>query len=361
MAHFDRKSESPTMTHSLLGSRCSTLAASLLLLGCMSFFTSRSIGTPQVGTAVKAVAKNVDDVLRWLKVIKGGAAQADVVDDLSRAVVNCSAAGTDLSDDVVRLLKRDIGKLAAGNIDEALLIMMSKNPKVCESAWNIAVRTGMRDVAPRVEILVKELGDKAPRLLKGIEQQFDVDNIVCFFKGMSGRQLSRRQVESFTDALRKTDLDSVAQGDAFECVGRAQFARGVQKSKTGLKDGSPVIGGKYNEANGIDGIGVTSNGTPVIFEFSMDRAKDLAKSSEPAQLSRAWTSDRWSRMIESQPATVQKLSDMGIDGKWLRAVRAEDIGSWSRKLVLANESAITNANRMAAELGPDDMFALGGN
>lgn len=70
--------------------------------------------------------------------------------------------------------------------------------------------------------------------------------------------------------------------------------------------------------------------------------------------------DRWNKLIENAtPQQLDELKAIGIDPKWLRKVTPEEAAQWTRKLVAAHQSALTDANRLAAELGPDDLLLLG--
>ena len=337
--------------------------AALVIALCSAAFPSepswaRPHFAPQAASSTaKAASAVLAELLEWVGKYGRKIASVEAVDDVTLALQKMRSAGTEVSGEVSALLKRDLAKITAGKVDEVLLAVLSSKPSICEPAWNIVVRTDLRDLGPRVKVLAQELGEKAPRVFKAIDTQCDNDATVALFKGLSGRQLSRRQVEEIADAFRKTDLDSVARGEAFECVARAQLSHGVQKSQSGLRDGSRVICGKYNEVNGIDGIGVAADGRPVIFEFTMDRQKDLASTK---QLSPDWTTDRWNRLLQEKTSIKDELKQAGIDDRWLRQVTAEDARSWPRKLVAANESAINEANRLAAEIKMDDLFVLGG-
>jgi hypothetical protein len=51
----------------------------------------------------------------------------------------------------------------------------------------------------------------------------------------------------------------------------------------------------------------------------------------------------------------------GVDPRYLREVSEAEAGTWSRKLVVAHESALTDSNRLRAGIRTDDLFVLGGN
>ena len=121
-----------------------------------------------------------------------------------------------------------------------------------------------------------------------------------------------------------------------------------------------VVPGQFNGVHGIDGVGAAADGRPVIFEFSMDRAKALGQTVDGHQLSPSWTSARWNKAMDD-PKLVENFRKVGVAEEYLVKVDPTVTKSWPRKLVVAHDSALTDANRMAAEIGPQDLFVLGGN
>lgn len=311
---------------------------------------------------VTRVLKYADEVVESFRTAVKSGMDAKVADEAIAAVRQFTKGGDDLTPAVATLLRRDSARLRAGLMDADLIRAMSRRPAAAESIMSIALQSQLSGTGPRLLRLCDELGDKADRVLPAISKGFSTSEQVTLVKGLGGRMLSRSEVEEVTtalSALQRGGLDSVASGEVYETISRIQLSRGALKAKSGLKEGGEVIVGKHNGVNGIDGIGAAADGRPVIFEFTMDRVKDFRKQSPP-QLSPKWTAERWNLLMESEEFK-RALAGAGVDSKWLRKVSETEARAWSRKLVAAHESALSGSNRLAAELGPDDLLLLGRN
>ncbi len=332
-----------------------------IVLGVHPWISSEAAASPRI-RQLGGVLRYADEVADYF--LKAGKSEMDskVAAEAIGAVRQFASGGDDLSPAVSALLRRESTRMHAGMIDVDLIRAMMRRPDAAESIMNIAKQSQLGGTGPRLLRLCDELGDKADRILPAVSKGFSTSEQVTLLKGVGGRMLSRSEVEEVTtalSALQRSGLDSVAVGEVFETIGRSQLSRGALKAKLGLKEGAEVVVGKHNGVNGIDGIGAAADGRPVIIEFTMDRVKDLSKQ-RPPQLSPEWTAARWNLLMESEDSR-RSLATAGIDPKWLREVTTSETAIWSRKLVAAHESALGEANRLAAELGPDDLLLLGRN
>ena len=318
--------------------------------------------TPASRQVVSAL-RNVDELIEWIaKAAKLKTVAPEVADDLTRVVRDLARFGDDVAPEVAAIVKRDIDRIPRGAFDADLLRLMSKNAAVREGAWALAMKAKVREPGARLAQLASDLGAEAPVTMGRLAALLDTQDCAVLMRGLSPRMLSRSQVDQIVNGLRKAELSPTAQGEVFEAVSRAQLSGGALKAKSGLKDGVKVVVGKHNSKHGIDGIGADPDGRPVIFEFSMYDKKTLSPDVDGlAQLSPEWVADRWSKMIASaSPSRLAELKQIGVDAKWLKPVAASDAGAWARKLVVAHEAALTDANRLAAKLGPNDLMVLGG-
>jgi hypothetical protein len=274
-------------------------------------------------------------------------------------------AGEDISPQVAEVIRRDFGMgilKVTSTVDAPLLRLLSKNPDICEPALRLVTRPGLRlrDWAPRIEKLSRELGDRAPSVLRALGTSISGDDAVLFMRGIAGRALSRKNINKVADALENSGLNSREMGEAWECISRAQLSKGANKATSGLREGGEVVSGQYNKVHGIDGVGAAEDGRPVIFEFSMYRQKALGETADGVQLSPSWTAKRWNLAMDD-PTLVAEFRRVGVDQKYLQKMDVNVTATWPRKLVVVHDSALTDANRMAAGLGPQDLFVLGGN
>ena len=338
-----------------------TLAISVMLVTVVMCAAAVAPSPAPAPMQVKALAKNIDELIEWI--YKGAKqlpkAQADEVVDVLRRY---GAKGDDIAPEVASILRRDLNSAAQGVLDADLLRLMSRAPTVREGAWALALKAKVREPGARLTQLAADLGTEAPTAMGRMAALMDTQDCAVLMRGLSPRMLSRSQVEQIVAGLKRAELSPTAQGEVFESVARAQLSGGALKARSGLKEGSRVIVGKHNSKHGIDGIGVGPDGKPVIFEFSMYDKKALGPDTDGlVQLSPEWVADRWSKMVAAAtPARLDELRAMGVDPKWLNPVAAADAGSWARKLVVAHDSALTDTNRLAAKLGPDDLMVLGG-
>ena len=341
------------MRHHLFTVAC----AFTLLLSDVGIAPTSAWASPQVAK----VASVADDLLKWiskLRKLDGEAAMA--ADEVTEILKGIQKSGGDISSEVAELMRRNWSQLGRGVLDSDLLLLLSKRPDICEPAFDLAIRLQLRSLAPRLAKLSEELGEKAPNLMKALATKFDKEQAILYMKGISGRMLSQKQVGRVAEALEQSALSTQEMGGAFECLTRAQLSRGTNKSLSGLREGGEVVSSQYNKVHGIDGVGATPDGRPVIFEISMYKNKALGETVDGVQLSPAWTADRWNKAMDV-PELIAEFRRIGVNESHLRKVTTVDTVTWPRKLVVAHDSALTDANRMAAEIGPKDLFVLGGN
>ena len=337
------------------------LACALTAFGSAMIAVSPSAApaaVPQTARALRVGAELLD----WIGLVGRNAERAEpAADDLANAVRRILSTGEDISPEVAQLLRRDLQALkTAGFVDASLLRLMSKRPDICEPAWNLATKLRLRDMAPRLAKLSDELGERALSVMKALATNVTEDEAVLFMRGLSGRTLGRRQVEDVVRALENSGLNHLEVGEAWECISRAQLSKGAKKAVSGLRDGGEVVKGQHNKVHGIDGVGAAEDGRPVIFEFSMYHRKKLEDTADGHQLSASWIAERWN-LAMGDPARIAEFRRVGVHEKYLRKVDAADTAAWLRKFVPAHESALTDSNRIAAGLGPQDLFVLGGN
>jgi|GEM_PF-6978291 len=321
-------------------------------------------GQPRCFPQGRAVARGIDDLIEWISKAAKGVRPSSELDDLIEVLSKLGKQGKDIAPEVAALIRRDLLTAPIGMIDGKLIELMTANPAVRDTAWELAKKASVREPGARIALLVRELGDSAPAALEAIVKSMSPEEVQLLLRGLSGRMLSRRQVLKLTEGL--SSIGSTGKnGEIWEIVARAQISRGALKSRTGLKDGGQVIAGHHNSIHGIDGVGASADGTPVIFEFSMYPSKKLEPdASGRVQLGPAWTADKWNLLItKASPEELAELLRIGIDPKWLDpkvAVTPAQTSRWGRKLVVAHDSALSDTNRIAAELGPDDLMVLGG-
>ena len=334
--------------------------ALVVSLAACPFVLHRSV----VGAAmqVSTGAHVAEELLTWLgRAARGSEHAAPAIADATAAVRQLAKSGEEISPAVAKLIQRDIRAIRSGvQIDVALLRSMSRHPELCEDAWNLATKLGIRNVGPRVEQISADLGERAPELLRVLSTTVAEDDAVLYMRGVAGRTLSQKQMVKTANAIEKSGLSTRDMGEAWECVSRAQLSAGVCKLKSGLREGGEVVKAQFNGVHGIDGVGAAADGRPVIFEFSMYRAKVLNDTADGFQLSPGWTSAKWNEAMKVE-SLVAAFRRVGVDPRYLRDVSAAEAGTWSRKFVPAHESALKDSNRLRAGIGPDDLFVLGGN
>jgi hypothetical protein len=313
----------------------------------------------QVGAAVRAI----DDLIEWAVKMRKALPEPHMADDAIDALRGVAKTGDDVAPEVVELFKRDFHKVRPGAIDPQFIRMMSRAPAVRDAVWDIALKVPAKGTGQVLASLVDDLGPRAPSVLSRISTQLSSEEAAVLIRGLTPRLLSQDRVQELKKVFQRVDMASIDQGELFEAVARAQISGGALKAKNGLKEGARVVKGQHNSRHGIDGIGAGPEGRPVIFEFSMYERKVLdADANGLTQLSPEWVADRWNKMIAAAPAgRIEELNRLGIDEQWLKPTSAKEVLTWSRKLVVADESALTDANRLAAKLGPDDLLVLGKN
>lgn len=344
------------MTASIAPIARGTLACLMIALVASACPVRQAVASPQAAQA----AKYLDELLEWA--VKAGKnlpnpAVGDELVDLLKAM---ATKGDELSPMVVELIKRNLKNIPVGVLDEELLKVMSANPELAESALQLAMKAAVRKPGARIAMMIKDLGPGAPTTLAKLVASLTDEEATILMKAWN-RLLSGSDWTKLAAALERADLPPRVKGEIFESLTRFQLSKGALRSKSGLKQGGKVIAGQYNGVHGIDGIGAAEDGSPVIYEISMFKDKALtADANGLVQLSPTWVADRWNKLIENAtPQQLDELKAIGIDPKWLRKVTPEEADRWIRKLVAAHQSALTDANRFAAQLGPDDLLLLG--
>lgn len=336
----------------------------LTIAACLAFSSGPLLGAEPTRepTQVSTVLRQLDDAIEWATRMRKALPDPTDADRLLDALATLSRQGEDISPEVLALLKRDyLAKCTASTIDPTLLRLMTHRPELRDVVWELATKAPVRDVGPRLKFLAEELGAGATRVLAAITRQMPEYEWQLLMRALNRNTLSSEQIGALVEAIARLDIAPTQMGELYEVVARQLLTSGQLRVKAGLKPGSKVVAGKHNAIHGIDGIGAAPDGVPAIFEFSMYPGKKLASDSEGlVQLSHPWIASRWNELIDSaSPERLEELAQIGIDRKWLRTVSEQDVKTWLRRFVAAHESALSDANKMAAGLGPDDLILLG--
>lgn len=298
--------------------------------------------------------------------------------DIPRSIVRLLAKGSDnfsgkVSPGLQRTIRRDVSKsnsiskstfhllqanrksLSSRHLsDPAFVRFIEENPNLAEQAVDIAARFPIRNIGQRLDDLAVQSAGSARQILE-VLPRLPESEAMAFLRGIDGRELSNHQIAPLVKSLSESTNPNVA-ADAFELLARRQFETGAMRVRAGLKPGSTVIDGRFDRIHGIDGIGVGNDGRPIIFEFTIDRAKRLSRTGE---LSPQWTAERWNRLVAAQPDKIQELVRDGMDPAYVRPLASEEAGSLSRKLVGHTDQVLTDTNRLYAGLSMDDLIVLG--
>src|SRR5690606_33496762 len=100
-----------------------------------------------------------------------------------------------------------------------------------------------------------------------------------------------------SDALYKVSDATIYKtqvGDLWEKIAATQANNG-RFWQLGLKKGSVVMDAKSTSVHGIDGIGVSKVGKPIIIDYTIN--KNIAASGKPYQMSPEWVSERWNKLV----------------------------------------------------------------
>ena len=315
-------------------------------------------GMSDSSAATKTLVRGLDELLEWV------ARLADDADETASATAKALAptlnrlksSGVEVTEPLAQyLFQRARGLPPQVLGDDALMRLLSREPQMLDSAFAAAKRVNHPDFGRCANLLVNQKPECARQVFAAIAGEMDGDAVTLLLRSLSGRTVSEKQLLSAIDACRGGAGIGTA-ADVFEVIARQQLAAGAMKGRLPLKQGSGVIDGRYNAIHGIDGIGVDASGVPVIFEFTIDKRKNLAAT---GQLSHDWNLSRWNRMIKNRPEVIEELKQLGVADRFIGVVDSATVKQMHRKLIANTDNCLSESNRLAVGLKAEDLLVLG--
>lgn len=324
--------------------------ASVIFLGMTGGLTGYAV---PFGQAVK----HIDELLHGLARSASKADEAaESAEALSQTLRRMRAVGNDISPSVARALQQHYRVLPPASLgDDTLLLVLSAHDDLVEPAIKLACRHPVAELGRRVELLHGQSAVSARSAVNALANGSSQESSAVLLRALGGRQVSSRQLIPALDEFAAATSPRTA-GDVFEVICREQISRGSMKPLVSLKSGTRVLDGRHNGVHGLDGVGVWEDGCPCVFEFTINRQKDLAQT---GQLSPAWVADRWNRMLAARPETVKELREMGLRDEYLKPVNDALAKSFHRKLIGKSPETISGMKRQAVDLSMDDLLYLG--
>lgn len=159
------------------------------------------------------------------------------------------------------------------------------------------------------------------------------EQIIHLRRVIDGKTYSSRVVDEVI-VVSKKHLTSDVSGELTEEIARCAV-NGRRVTGVLLKEGTQTIPGKLQTRNGIDLIGATPEGKPLIVEITS--GKNFADTEDVQgliQMTDGWVVDRWNRFLVASPDNTRKLALAGIDSKYLKPVTVEMVQrDFSRKIL----------------------------
>lgn len=193
---------------------------------------------------------------------------------------------------------------------------------------------------------------KGLELCDNLLSELRPNEIEAVVRMMAGNTYSSKTLQRIID--KSKHLPSETKGEFFEIVGAKILANGRRFENVEFKKGSKLIDGKFDNNNhGIDKIGVSPNGEPVLLELSINKSL-YKKHPKPFQMSPEWCADRWNKLLEANPQKINELIEMGMNPKYNKNLSYADFtaGAIQRKIVLPKDGPIVNSEILKAGLDP---------
>jgi hypothetical protein len=259
-----------------------------------------------------------------------------------------------LNDFILKLLNESPGirRVVSGE----LISLANHNPNLIESLFKLSIKYPNPNCGKLLTILRTDSPKYFDKAVIELTDNFSDEALNLFFRTLDQKPVSSKQIETVVDAFRNTDDGGQLAGQMFEAMSRRKLPAGNMRQKTGLQRYSNVFDGQWNGVNGIDGIGIGIDGRPVIFEFTIDKSKNLAKTK---QLSPEWCADRWNKLVAAKPELEAQLIASGMERSCWKSLTPIEAGKLKRFLIASDAACLNEANRLASRLGPNDLLVLG--
>lgn len=309
---------------------------------------------------VKQAGKILGELIYWLSDAKKlGKVADESAELLSETAKRMRAVGDDLHPRLFSYIKKNFNDIPTGVYrDDVLLKFLSQQPDLIESTMRVAEKCPITRLGTTLETIARESPKDFEKAISHLGTAgFKGEQAGFFFKAVGGKPTSQKQIGEVVDAFRNSGVGGGnLAGEMFEVMARQQLAQGTMRIKAGCKPFCRVVSGQHNAIHGIDGISIAVDGKPILFEFTIDANKNLQKT---GQLSPEWCKTRWNLLHAKRPEVLDELVKAGMDPKYAKAWSLTEAKEVPKKLVASTQACLTDANRIAVGLKPEDLFLLG--
>jgi hypothetical protein len=300
--------------------------------------------SPKIGSLIKTA----NSLSRLFKAAEKAPIPKDKLDDLLKGFPS-GARATITS---LAVTSPEIRRFATSDFFE----FIAKFPHLAPDAANILSKLP----TDQCGLLLLKLSIESPRhfqkAVKHMSSSFSEETLFLLVRSTSDKTVSNKQILAVIDEFRRIGDNGGTAGDMFELIARIQMTVGNNRIKAGLMKHTKIFEGQYNSIHGIDGIGVTPDGLPVLMEFTIDGSKNLKKTD---QLSGTWCMTRWNKLVDENPNLGGELIKNGMDPSYWKKITADEALKWPRKLIAADPRCLNETNRLAVGLDANDLILLG--
>ena len=141
---------------------------------------------------------------------------------------------------------------------------------------------------------------------------------------IGGKTYSSDSIQEIFNKSKDLHIPEVYRGNLFELVGSKVLASGRKVENLSLKKGSTLMDGQFNSIHGIDKIGISPDGKPILIEMSLNKDFGRNLRLDGVQMSPQWCAANWQKFVSKHPDKVDELIANGMNPKYKNIFKETD-------------------------------------
>lgn len=294
------------------------------------------------------------------------------LDALSKVIHKTGLIIDDISPELTKALRLHLDDISYSGLkvvleDPRLLTLLSKHTDLIEPTLDAIKFYPINNWSLRLTNIMAQYPfgstEKTAEILTTIGSKVPENTAHILLRGIDGKIVKPNQLGEVFDTLEHWETLGnnrwTIKGDLWEVVARSQLENGKFKHALDLMPNSKVINGQYDGVRGFDGIGISPDGVPIIFEMTTN-AKKTFENKSANQMTSEWCFESWNKLVDHRPEMIEQLGKIGLASDFNGKITI-DLALRMHRKVLASSSKVREGvakYRMNARLDFNDIVTL---
>lgn len=206
----------------------------------------------------------------------------------------------------------------------------------------------------------------ADRVVMDLMPNLNPNEIRQINNAIGGKTYSSDSIQGILNKSKDLHIPEAYRGNLLELVGSKVLASGRKFENLSLKKGTKLVDGQFNAIHGIDKIGISPDGKPILIEMSLNKHFGKNLTLDGVQMSPQWCAANWQKFVSKHPDKVDELIANGMSPKYKNIFKETDFINddlFIRKVCLPKDGGVqglvyTGLNGTKGRLTDSDIIRI---